>query len=66
MTKAVHPIMARQAICPEIQSVGMSKVGINLCVTSDAVVLIIIGVAFGMAIDTTEGGSITFDLIGGQ
>jgi hypothetical protein len=66
MAKAVHAVMAGKAIYAKIQDVGLSKVCINLSVTSAAIALVIIGVALGMAIDATEWRSIAFILVCGQ
>jgi hypothetical protein len=66
MAKSIHSIMTSQAICPVILYMALSKAGIYLSMTFGAIVLVITGVVLGMAIDTNEWRSITFNLVSGQ
>jgi hypothetical protein len=58
--------VTRQAICPEIKYVTLSKTGINLIMTSTADTLVVIGVALGMTIGTLERSAIAFNLVSRQ
>lgn len=60
----VRPIMACQAVNPEIQDMVLHEGRVHLEVTGGADVLVESGVNLRMAIVTTEGGTVGFELVG--